>query len=180
MTSSSPSRPSLARYGTIGLVAGIVVALAIVLPTVLAPRSPGNTPTGPAPWVYTSNTTLVSATPGDYRYNVTILSIDGVNTSTAWTQFWAGTRLLVTLVSTGGDAVAKYNSSNSTFGGPNSGFNCASFAGMGGWYLGYGVPVVVGDTFEVGSAVSLEGSNLWLYVAEAAAPHWCSGSSLLS
>jgi hypothetical protein len=170
-----------AKVGTIALVAGIVVASVIVLPTLFA-HSPASTPQ-PAPlFSYLANTTIVSSVPGSYVYNVTITALLGVNVSasTTWTQFWGGTRLLVSLVTSEGMVVAHYNSSNSSFRGPGTGLNETTFPNLGGWGPGYGVAVVVGDTFVVHSAGSLSGANLWLYMASAAPPHWFNGQSLLS
>jgi hypothetical protein len=173
----------VSRRAAIAFVAGIIVALAIVLPSSLAPV-PGIQPSplgSGGLFSYSANTTLVSSDSDSYIFNVTITAILGVNAnaSTAWTQFWGGTRLLVTLVTSSGREVAEYNSSNSTFGGPGAGFNASSFPYLGGWESGYGAVVVVGDTFVVHSASSLSGANLWLYMASANPPHEFNGQSLL-
>jgi hypothetical protein len=174
-----PSHFGTRRLSSAALVVGVIVALAIAVPTIFA-HTPAGPPQQAPPFSYFANATAVPSSSGIYLYNVTISSILGGNASTAWTQFFSGHRLLVTLVTPAGTQVAKYNSSNSTFQGPQSGFNASTFSSLGGWESGYGSPVVAGDTFEVTSSVALAGSYLYLYMGSTTAPHWIDGQDLLS
>ncbi len=165
------------RLHLVSLVVGLLVALAVVVPTLLSGAHEGQRLETPPFW-YTADTVLASSAPGAYTYNVTVTSIVGGNASTAWTQLFSGPELLVALLTPAGGAVAEYNSSDSSFE-PQLGYNATTFPDLGGWESGYGVPVLPGDIFEIHSAVSLTNYNIWLYMACTAPPHWFNGQTLL-
>jgi len=179
-----PRGATVAMRFVLPLLIGIVVASALVFPTLLVHSMPGS-PTPDSPFSVGAVAGLVSSGPNEYVYNVSILYIGGGNASTTWTQIyssyhstWSEVALQVALVDGSGREVANYNSSNSTFC-PCGGYNSTTFPNLGGWEPGTGVPIVGGDTLIVKSSVSLSECSLYLWMASTTPPHWMTGQDLL-
>lgn len=165
-----------------GFALGVLVALAVTAEAVSSSAPPNGAPLGPPPFSVEVNTTSVYSAPGDYVYNVSILLIQGGIGSTAWTQFLAINSsaylkigLLADLVTSSGQDVAAFNSSNSSFDG---GFNASTFPGLGGWGRGYGSPIVAGDTFVVRIGIPISFAEVSFWMASANAPHAFQGLNL--
>ncbi len=172
------------------LLAGGLVAVAIVAPTFLAPgANPGRPPpTAGCGFLVGVVLTSQAETPGEFLYNFTVRSVSQGEASTSWTQFsgfnastYAEIPLLVRVLTPGGTSVALFNSSRSAFS-LGSNLSSSTFPNLGGWEVGYGQPVVVNDTFAIESPVDLNttASSTYLEMASVAAPHCFMGYTILS
>ncbi len=155
---------SWTRSASLAVIVGLIVGAGIALtPTQILPRIEGSSPPGAPSFgfvVYLSNSTELD---GAYVYNFTLSYMHGANITTNWTQFYAYSASTYLQVNFTLDLIDRsgmegfYNSSRSSFEGDREGYNATSFAKLGGWVWGLGVPVVVGDSFAVQSPVTLSG-----------------------
>lgn len=173
------------RRGIAAASAGILVAVALVVPTMIAAAPAGalgSSPTGPPPFHVSVDTSRAQSGPGLFVFDVSITAIIAGPTTTAWTAFRAlntstyrGWFVAADLLTANGQVVAQFISLDSY---SSAGYGLPAPSGVGGWVSGYAYPVVVGDTFMVSTDVPPSQCELSMYMAQSGGLHWFEGQDL--
>ena len=172
----------------VAVVVGSVVGSSLVVLPIAVSHLQGAPAASPAPPFSFGLVFLGSdKVSGGFAYTYRLAGMSPEIVTTAGVQFYMPTNIsetnrspsipsLVYLKNDASVRLASFNSTESSFRGPGSAL--ANLSDYGGWFQGNGTRLLVGDTFEVVSSLSLVACTFWVAMAPNPDPN--NGASLVS